>query len=98
MRYAAGFADPCGSSAAVSCFTFSCLEIPMSEEENTKRTFPPIQERPPFWVEYAIGIGTAYVVGIASIATCENWAAISSWLLNISAAMAAAPGFGAPLP
>lgn len=39
---------------------------------NTKLDFPPIHKRPPFVVELLIGSVVAYIMGIASIITCEH--------------------------
>ncbi|MDR3506264.1 MAG: hypothetical protein P4L64_00025 [Caulobacteraceae bacterium] len=42
------------------------------ESRNTKSDFPPIYRRPPFWVEMLIGSIMAYIMGVASIITCEH--------------------------
>lgn len=45
---------------------------PVEPHRNTKLGFPVIHQRPPFWVEFLLVLLGGYIVGIASILTCEN--------------------------
>jgi hypothetical protein len=54
-------------------------------QKNDNGGFPPIYEwRPPFMIEYVLGLLGLYGTGIAVTKTLENWDSIEEWLVAVT--------------